>query len=150
MGGACDGLIAPPGVTRRRHYHAIGRILVHLEVCSDTQFPTAMAESVPSLHLKEGIKTDAAHLRGSLTKCAAKPDIVLYTTDGDVETELPVHAKLLSKHSRVLSEMITACNELRIHMVGDKLSELTAMLTIMYREWLYDQRPAVGCPCGIA
>ncbi|KAL3132443.1 hypothetical protein ABBQ32_008999 [Trebouxia sp. C0010 RCD-2024] len=47
--------------------------------------------------------------------------------------ELPAHAKLLSKHSRVLSKMITACNELRIHMFGDKLSELKAMLTVLYR-----------------
>lgn len=79
------------------------------------------------------VKTEAAHLQRLLPEYAANTDVVLYTTDGGVETELPAHAEVLSKHSDVLSEMVTACKEPRIHMSGDLLSELKVMLTIMYR-----------------
>ena len=79
--------------------------------------------------------TDAAHLQPLWPKFAANTDIVLCTTDGGVETELPARAKVLSKHSEVLSEMITACvgpAKARICMVGDSLADLRAMLTIIW------------------
>lgn len=81
------------------------------------------------------VKIEAAHLEGLLPDFAVKTDIVLYTIDGgtNVETELPAHADVLSKHSNVLSEIVTACKDTRILMVGDSLSEVKAMLTLMYR-----------------
>lgn len=77
--------------------------------------------------------TETTHLQRLVPEFAAKTDIVLYTTDGGMETEMPAHADVLSKQSHVLSDMITACKETRIHMVADSLSEVKAMLAMMYR-----------------
>ena len=79
---------------------------------------------------------DAAHLQLLSPELAANTDIVLCTTVGGVETELPAHAKVLSEHSQVLSEMITACDvpsKARICMAGDSPIGLEAMLTVIYR-----------------
>lgn len=79
------------------------------------------------------INTEIGHLQRLQPEFVAKTDIILYTTDGGVETEMPAHAEVLSKHSCVLSDMVTACKEQRIYMVGDSLSEVKAMLAMMYR-----------------
>lgn len=84
----------------------------------------------------QAARTDAAHLRHLSPAFASETDITLCTTSGGVETELPAHAKVLSEHSHVLSEMITACavpSEARIYMVGDSLTDLKALLTVMYQ-----------------
>ena len=86
--------------------------------------------------------TDSTHLQWQCPQFAASTDIVLYTTDGGVEIELPAHAKVLFEHSQVLSEMITACDvpsTARICMVGDSLTELKAMLTVVY--WPLTRNP---------
>ncbi|KAL3156682.1 hypothetical protein ABBQ38_000959 [Trebouxia sp. C0009 RCD-2024] len=89
-------------------------------------------DNAPSVCTQE-IVTETAHLEGRLPESAEYTDIVLYTTDGGVETELPAHIGVLSKHSPVLSEIITACQYVRVRMVGDSLSEVKTMLTLMYQ-----------------
>ena len=80
-----------------------------------------------------GVKTEASHLQRLMPEFAAQTDRVLYVTDGAVETEMPAHAEVLAKHSRVLADMVTACKDPRIYMVDDSLSEVKAMLAMMYR-----------------
>lgn len=80
--------------------------------------------------------TDAAHLQLLSPELPANTDIVLCTTVDGVEVELPAHINVLSEHSQILSEMITACDvpsKARICMAGDSLLGLKAMLTVIYR-----------------
>lgn len=79
------------------------------------------------------VRTETAHLDRLRPDFAAKTDIVFYTTVDGVDTEMPAHAEVLSKNSDVLAEMVIACKDTRIQMVGDSLSELKAMLAMMYR-----------------
>ena len=93
---------------------------------------TPQHDNAPALCTQK-VKTETAHLKDLLPEFVAGTDIVLYANDSGVETELPAHAGVLSKHSHVLSEIITACKAPRVCMVGDSLSEVKAMLTLMYQ-----------------
>ena len=95
---------------------------------SVTSQPTANAGN-------PGVTTviETTHLQRLLPKFVAKTDVVLYVTDGDLETEMPAHADVLSEQSHIFSDMITACKDTRIYMAGDSLSQVKAMLATVYR-----------------